>query len=424
MKKRKAQIWDRMEYLSESYNNYHMYCIVDLDGKIDESLLKKALIESFSVFPILKSRFKESAWAPKWIEDEASESNDILSVVKSENSDLEKQKFYEDEIDESKLCQVKAKIIRKQGKDTLCFAMNHMICDAAGFKEYLYVLSDIYLNLEKDNNYRTDYVLDGNRSAVGFYFDFIKRQKSLKKKMEVFFKAQRHNKYEYRIPLADGVNTKPDIATISIDADRFLKIKEYGKTRGATINDMFLTAFYLTVAEYVKEISEDIKIPCMVDLRRFKDEKQVGALYNLTSTLVVCINSDESNSFYEVLYKINSKMENLISDFKALNGYLYMVGMFEAMPSTVTHALIKKLFSNFPIAYSNLGIIDDKKLNFGSVGVSDCFMTGSIKKKPYFWLAFSTFKKKVTISINLDGNRDDFEIINSFLEDMVKKLPE
>ncbi len=423
MNKRKAQIWDRMEYLSDSYNNYHMYCIIELENNIDESLLKKAIEESFSVFPILKSRFEEGAWKPRWIEEEQRKAS-FLSTVVSENVGLEKQKFYEDEIDEAKTCQVNAKIIRTKKKDTLCFAMNHMVCDAAGFKEYLYVLSDIYMKLERDKEYTPDYILDGNRSAVGFYFDFIKRQTSFKKKMEVLFKAQSHNKYKSEIPLTVGGNTKPDIVTRSIDAERFSRVKEYGKQRGATINDIFLTAFYLTVAEYVKEKNEEIKIPCMVDLRRFEAKNETDALYNLTSTLVVGIDGQETDDFDDTLFKISAKVKDLISDFKALNGYLYMIGMFESMPSAATHALIKKLFSNFPIAYSNLGIIDDEKLSFGSVDVSDCFMTGSIKKKPYFWMAFSTFKKKVTLSINLDGNKGDFEIIDNFLEDMVQKLPE
>jgi len=422
MKRRKAQIWDRMEYLSEPYNNYHMYCIMELDGNIDEGLLKKAIEESFSVFPILKSRFDEGAWAPKWIE-EAEYASEFILVVNSENIALEKRKFYEDEIDETKPCQVKAKIIRTKRNDILCFAMNHMICDAAGFKEYLYALSDIYMMIEKDNDYSADYVLDGNRSAVGFYFDFIKRQTSFKKKIEVLLKAQNHRKYEAEIPLSNGGEIQPDIATKSIDAERFNRIKDYGKQHGATINDMFLTAFYITVAEYVKQKIDVIKIPCMVDLRRFDENKETDALYNLTSTLIVGIEGGVDDGFDDTLFKIQSKMNDLILDFKALNGYLYLIGMFEVMPSVAIHALIKKIFSNFPIAYSNLGIIDDKKLIFGSVKVNDCFMTGSIKKKPHFWMAFSTFKKKATLSINLDGNLEDFELINKFLEDMIRKLP-
>ncbi|WP_242841913.1 hypothetical protein [Clostridium beijerinckii] len=46
------------------------------------------------------------------------------------------------------------KLIRGKENDTLCILMNHMLCDAAGFKEYLYMFSDIYLNIENNQCYQ------------------------------------------------------------------------------------------------------------------------------------------------------------------------------------------------------------------------------------------------------------------------------
>ncbi len=389
-KKRTAQIWDQIEIFGEAHNNYHMYCVISFAGFIDAGKLKRAFGLTFSVFPILASRYVKRFWSPCWKYDEAAAGEEFFRLVESTDLEREKQSFYADEIDEHGPVQIKVRVIRSGNCDTLCIAMNHMICDAAAFKEYLYIVSDIYTKLCGDDGYVPSLVLDGNRSAVGMYGDFIKAQRGLKKRLRVLFRPQNHSGYSLKMPLTESGETHADVVTRTIERQRFEAIKAYGKVRGATVNDIFLAAFFRALTKFLPEKTGSLEVPCMIDLRRFQQDRPFDALYNLTSTLVVGMGEDIGDSFDETLKKVHDTVSALLADFPALNGYLYMILMFALMPYAMLERVIKKAFKSFPIAYSNLGIIDQGRLKFDSLAIRDCFMTGSIKQKPCFWMAVST----------------------------------
>ncbi|GEM_PF-5968854 len=45
------------------------------------------------------------------------------------------------------------------GCDKMCLIINHMVCDGAGLKEYLYLLADIYAHLENDIDYKIQLIV-------------------------------------------------------------------------------------------------------------------------------------------------------------------------------------------------------------------------------------------------------------------------
>ena len=104
------------------------------------------------VFPILKSRFVDGK-NPHYEYINRSIDN-IVTCVQSDFVEQELNKFITTKIDELKGPQLMVKVIRNKYKDILCVVINHMICDASGFKEYLYLLSSIYTNLKKNLDYK------------------------------------------------------------------------------------------------------------------------------------------------------------------------------------------------------------------------------------------------------------------------------
>jgi NRPS condensation-like uncharacterized protein len=63
-------------------------------------------------------------------------------------------------------------------------------------------------------------------------------------------------------------------------------------------------------------------------------------------------------------------------------------------------------------------------LQFSGVKVTDAFMTGAIKYRPYFQLAFSTFDNKATFSVNLVCSDKDKNLIDKFYTVLSNELPE
>ncbi len=54
---------------------------------------------------------------------------------------------------------------------------------------------------------------------------------------------------------------------------------------------------------------------------------------------------------------------------------------------------------------------------------TDAYLCGSIKYKPYFQLAMSSYQDELTLSVNLTGSLSDRALIRSFLEDIDAELP-
>lgn len=83
---------------------------------------------------------------------------------------------------------------------------------------------------------------------------------------------------------------------------------------------------------------------------------------------------------------------------------------------------INESFSNAPIAFTNIGVLDKSRLTFGRVNITQAYMTGSIKYTPYFQLAVSTFDDQATLSVNLYGTQSDRYKVSRFLDGIVHKL--
>lgn len=441
--KRKAQIWDCVEVFGKKYNNHHMYCFIDLEGHIDEELLQCAIDRSLEVFPIIKSRYVEDFFRAYWKEERLGIRSCKIKLVRIEEEDqrqeaqrredklqedqrqedAETKSFLLDEIKETSEIQIKFKLIRKSGSDRLCVAFNHMVCDAADFKNYLYTLSKIYTELLINKDYSPGYRYDGNRSGVGVYLKYMKNLSTRRAKQRALFRIQKHTAYKAKMRFHDMGELYPFISTREISRDRFQVIRQYCDRNKVTINDVFLAAFLRTVNKYLPSQGESLDIPCMVDLRRFLEGEELRALKNLTTTLVVNIGNDIGVTFDETVRKVHQQMEGLLTDFSALDGYLYLLMIFRLLPIRVVRKFIDRNFQSFPIAFSNLGIIDATRLRFGEVTVKNCMMTGSIKQKPCFWFALSSFDKMITLTINLKGSREDQLSVERFLEDLDKELP-
>jgi NRPS condensation-like uncharacterized protein len=92
------------------------------------------------------------------------------------------------------------------------------------------------------------------------------------------------------------------------------------------------------------------------------------------------------------------------------------------LPHKTAKNLIKKYFSNPPIAFTNIGILDENRLDFGNSKMIQAFMTGSIKYNPNFQISLSTFNDEATLCVNFKGTQEDRFIIAGFLNNFITEL--
>ncbi len=76
------------------------------------------------------------------------------------------------------------------------------------------------------------------------------------------------------------------------------------------------------------------------------------------------------------------------------------------------------LSSNFwmiiPFTLKYVHTLESEKLVFESSPISNAFICGSIKYRPHFQMAVSSYNNKMTLSVNLYGSQEDRDSIKEF----------
>lgn len=416
----RAELWDQMQFFFQKYNDHQLHCAIFFEDQLDVACMEKAVLLTTDMIPVLKSRFVEARMRPYW-ESIHTENDEVVTFVDSCCLEEEVNSFLTGKTEEFKGPQLKARIIRSLSKDTLCIVMNHMICDGAGFKEYLYLLSSLYTGFRRDPDYMPQYETKGDRS-LGQVFKQIHLADKLKLLLIPNHMAKHNSGFFF--PLSGEADLSPSILTYKLTSSRFHIIREYGKKHHATINDIVLAAYLRALCKVLDiKSTESIAIPCMIDLRRFLPDRKAGAVCNLTSTIICDIGPELGDSFDETLMKVKCDMDKKKSNLPGLNGLFTLDAAFKLLPYSRVRKVMEKIFVNPSIAMTNIGAIDKNKLSFDNLRIEDAFITGSIKYPPYFQLALTSFNDSITFSINLYGSESDKQKIKSFFTLLDHELP-
>ena len=135
-----AEIMDQMQFFFKEYNDHQLHAIIYFNDTLELELLRGAVLLSIDIVPILGSRFVLNKRCPYWEKIDIN-NNDIVTFVDSPDPEDDIRRFIISITDELVGPQLMIRLIRSSHKDTMCIIMNHMVCDGAGFKEYLYLLS-------------------------------------------------------------------------------------------------------------------------------------------------------------------------------------------------------------------------------------------------------------------------------------------
>jgi len=298
--------------------------------------------------------------------------------------------------------------------------MNHMVCDGADFKAYLYFLCKTYSRMTVDPAHRPASIT-GDRSLGR-----VLKQFGLRDRFESLLVQRNENNLTggARFPLSDDSEARPFILTRKLARKRTAALRNCGKARGATLNDVVLTAYYRCLFQRLAlSPGAEIRIPVMVDMRRYIEKaRKLKSLTNLSSTTSTQLEYRPDERFDETLYRVKSIMDRKKAANLGLNAFIKLDFIYRILGDGIANRIARSTLKNPLICMTNLGILDAARMSFGDLLPHDAFMCGSIKYKPHFQLAISSYDGELTLSINLLGSADDRECILSFLAEIDAEL--
>lgn len=422
-RKLNAELWDKMHYLFRDYNDRMVHVELHYDFKIDIEALKTVLICFFEKAPVLHSSFTDNRIHPYWTVNDY-EIEDILTVetVFEEELDEKINAFLVQCLPTDGKVQMKVAVFYYEGKTALCIVENHMCMDGGDFKYFLKALCQNY-NDYLENGVSPINLRTGTRSYESVYEDFSAAEKRMAKNLYRNINSRDNHKF----PLTpDNVRDKSFIARRKLSAEIFDKIRAAGKRRGATVNDMLLTAYFDSLYRLAGfSPGESVSISCAIDLRRHIKDNTNQGVTNHTAWMQCKIPRLGRDIFETLDYVVRSSNQFKEDKFMGLHGLPLLSFGYKILPHAASEEIIKIGYANPMLAMSNIGILEVDKLALDGHEPFDGFMSGAVKYKPYVLLSATSMRKEITLSMCVRGNDEDKKIVSDFfdmLEESISKL--
>lgn len=419
-RKLNAELWDKMHYLFRDYNDRMVHVELHYDYKINIDVLKTVLVCFFEKAPVLHSSFTDNKVHPYWTVKDY-EIDDVITVkeVSEEDLDEEINDFLVQYIPPEASIQMQVAVFNHNEKSTLCIVENHMCMDGGDFKYFIKALCENYNNyIEKGIspiNLRV-----GTRSYESVYEDFSATEKKMAKNLY----KNINSKDNHAFPLTpDNIVDKSFIARRKISAETFDKIRAVGKQKGATINDMLLTAYFYSLYELADyNVYEGVSISCAIDLRRHIKDNSDQGITNHTAWMQCKIPQRGKDIFETLEYVVNSSNQFKEDKFMGLHGLPLLSFGYKILPHAASEEIIKIGYANPLVAMSNIGVLEVDKLALEGHEPTDGFMSGAVKYKPFVLLSATSMRKVITLSMCVRGNDEDKRIVEHFFDLMEKNI--
>jgi NRPS condensation-like uncharacterized protein len=412
-----AEVFDQVQRLYDinGFNDHQVHCVLRFESGPDAELLRKAVAISIEAFPILACRYVDGA-RPRWTQIDPKDFSRAFAIARTE---MEFEEFVASRVDECLGPQIRVCLLVST-PSAVALKMNHMVCDAAGFKAYLYLLCKIYSGLIADPHCKPS-AITGDRSI-----HCVLKRFGLGVKLKSLLLQSNENNLAGgdRFPLGADCEARPFVLTHNLGRERTESLKDYGRASNATLNDIVLTAYYRCLFRILGlSPGAALQIPVMVDMRRYLGRVDDPApLTNLASTVITRLEYRQPESFVETLRRVKATMDDKKAGNIGLNAFIKLNLIFGILGDKIANRLLRTRLTHPLLGMTNVGVLDSAQLSFGDLRPRDAFLCGSIKYKPYFQIAISSYRGELTLSVNLYGSTSDRDRILSFFDQMDAEL--
>lgn len=413
-----APMWDQMQVFCKHIADHQIRLVLHFDSILNEEILKNAVKITIENNPIVYANYVESRKEVLW-RFSGIDMDKIYSYRKCKEP---WQLFHETvlaPINTFTGPQILISLIRSK-TDILILNCNHAITDAAGVKNFMYQLAHNYSQISQNKTIpRQDYV--PIRSLK-----ILSKKLGVKEKFSVFKVMLSNKKDAPTFPKKTELNNlqNPGFKTYTINPDEFEKLKEFGKRYSATVNDILLTIYYYTLKKILKNSNKTNRLSYSSDLRVYLDNVNYDVLSNFSAIHTIDIDNT-INDFESLLKEISSITKTRKQMKYSLADFPMMAILFKMLPYKKLKGIFHKEFdkikegiSNASPGLSNIGIIEERKVDFDGTFPTNAYMLGGVNHPGLFQVTGSTYKKHLTISIGSYYSEKNNIFISNFIEEL------
>ncbi len=392
-----VQPLDLMQYINTKYHEPFIHELIEFEGNLDLIRFKSALNKLVEAFPLLKCHYDSGNNI--FIENKDFIIENLLTL----DNESKREDLLTMSLDASeKLVQFTL------SKNALFITISHLLCDGSGFKKLIYLLCDFYNGKNRD-----DLCHLMNRD-----FSHLTKKLTGTSMMTIKMLCSMISSYKNKKVYESVSNPSINLVERAINLEVMKKVHALAKAQGATLNDVFLTAYARAISRLYDR--QKINIPCTVDLRKYA--KECIGIANLTGTYNLNVKIDIRKSFSASLLLVTKKMLKQKRTKNDIAGPFLLVSKYEKMTLDKFLKLYGGMNTSPFTDYTNLGLIDDNQVNFDGITIKRVVGYSGLNKAPYFSIAISSFKGETTISSMCYCGASEKKKIELLLDGIIKEI--
>ncbi len=410
-----------------------IHCVISFAShQIDKQRMAKAVGLTLAAEPVLGCRFAVSRWRMLW--ESRTDWHDAelfrCMLTPSENTEAEMLRFLSEPSDPCKDPLVRVLLLRSD-TDSLCIKLSHVAADAAGVKDYAYLLASVYRKLADNPEYRPIPHLNGSRSMrqISRQFGFLKKLAILRRTFTELKQSVFPRKY-CNFPLIKGDPADRSFVIRRISPPLFRKIKMSGSRHGATVNDVLLTALCRSFFDLIQPAPDvPLRLITTADLRRYLPSGKAEAVCNLSGVFHLTIKQKPEAAFKDTLLEIHEQMRFIKNDFIGLGNHPIFVLPSLVFPASLNLRIGKWMAekvsdtrNHTPPGFTNMGAINAKQLVFGDAEVTDAFLTAPVMFSPLLLIGLSGFGESLTMSVGFSNAAVNKSLVERILNRIENEL--
>jgi len=415
---------DQFNYALSGLGDQSIRMVVSFGGTVDAARLGAALGEVMREAPVLNSRFVEGN-TPCWEGLPGRVPASFISIVPSSGSDHDLGRLLAVPVDSAAGPQIRVTILRGIGGDTLCITVHHAVMDAHGLFSCTRALAEYYRCPERRDaplNATSDRSLEKVLASV-------QAGGIPKTHMDLHPPPT-----GWAFPCSQSANLTRSFAIRTLPASYLAAVKQKGKEKGATVNDVLLSAYFLALFATIQpDGGQPLPVMVSLDLRRYRDKAQPASLSedlsNQSVAFPVMVAPDGICSLEAMMERVQNEMNyrkahnpgiDSALDLDAF-GYADFMGIQERVRAMKQEYL---QYRANPPFLANIGVIPDKTVDFSpDLPVLGAYIAGIVIDPPGITLGVTTFKDRLTLAMGYGSPAISRESMERFMDLLVGYLP-
>jgi len=384
------------------------------DERLDAERLERAVRLTLDAEPILGCSFCTDEFKAYWERIGDLDSVRAFTVLETQDPERANVEFQTVELGDSGP-HAAVGLFRSADRDILGIKVNHVAADGSAAKQYAYLLASIYTRLGVDPAFTPTPNVGARPTARDVWAQLDSGQQRAAKKAKSWALPN------WDVPATgqsgEGLTYRSEILV----PGRFAELKAQGTARGATVNDLLLTAFFRAcVLAFQPAAGKPLSLMCTADLRRYLPDAARLPIGNISISGSLDIARVEGESFDDTLVRMRERMgawgSACYGAAPALNA--------EKMTSlgyTMTKLMLETMFrlsggsgKTYPW-FTNIGILDDARLRFGDQTPVAGSMYGPATRGASIIPAFSTYRNEITMCMGFCPGDMDAGVVDRVL---------